>query len=71
MAAMLRRAYGLPYVDADRFVDDDGHWAERDIDAVAAAGLTRGCDTDRYCPGVLVTRAQSATLFRRAIDLSG
>ena len=39
------------------------------IAAIAAAGITFGCDAGRYCPDEPVTRAQMATFLARALDL--
>ena len=53
-----------------RFVDDDGDFHEANIDAIASAGLTNGCDppaNDRYCPSDLVSRASMAAFLTRAI----
>jgi hypothetical protein len=74
MAAFLNRAFG--YVDddpGDRFVDDDDSEFEADIEALAAAGVTLGCNpptNDRYCPDDLVTRAEMATFLTRALGLT-
>jgi hypothetical protein len=74
MAAFLTRALG--YVDGlgdDRFVDDDGSTFEDDIDRLAAAGVTLGCNPparDRFCPGDPVTRAQMASFLTRALGLT-
>lgn len=73
MAAFLVRALG--YTDdggGDRFVDDDGSTFEADIDRLAVAGVTQGCNpptNDRFCPADLVTRGQMATFLARALDL--
>jgi hypothetical protein len=52
------------------FSDDDGHWAESAINAFSAAGITRGCGTDRFCPNRRLTRAESAAFFVRVDDLN-
>ena len=54
-----------------QFVDDDGNVHEANIDAIAAAGITFGCNTDgtQYCPAELVTRAQMASFLARAFSL--
>ena len=39
------------------------------INRVADAGVTRGCDADRYCPKRLVTRGQMASFLARALGL--
>ena len=71
MAAFLRRAFNLPATATDYFVDDEGSIFEADINAIAEAGITRGCnppDNDRYCPTGNVTRAQMASFIVRAVD---
>lgn len=67
VAAMVKRALGLP-PGPDAFSDDNGHWAEGDINALAAAGITRGCGTNRYCPDRTMTRAEAATFMVRVDD---
>jgi len=70
MAAFLVRAMGLSAGPPGRFVDDDGSVFERDIEALAAAGITKGCNpptNDRYCPGAGVTRGQMAAFLHRAL----
>ena len=74
MAAFLNRALDLPASDQDAFVDDEGSVFEADIDAVAAAGITKGCnppDNDEFCPEDLVTREQMASFIVRALATSG
>lgn len=53
------------------FRDDDGLPYERDIALLAAAGITAGCSSDRYCPYGYVSRAQMASFLQRALGLSG
>lgn len=64
VAAMVSRMLGLPAAP-DAFRDDNGHWAEADINAIAAAGITRGCDTRAYCPGRRMTRGEAGTFMLR------
>lgn len=57
---------------AGTFLDDDGSVHESDIEAVAAAGITRGCNppaNDRFCPGDFVTRGQMAAFLVRGLHL--
>ena len=68
-AAFLARALDLPAGPAGRFVDDDGSTHEADIERLAAAGITRGCAPDRFCPDRRVTRAEMAAFLARALDL--
>ncbi|MDJ0496205.1 MAG: right-handed parallel beta-helix repeat-containing protein [Acidimicrobiia bacterium] len=69
MAAFLVRALGLAPASTDYFMDDNGSLFEGDINALAAAGVTRGCNppaNDRYCPNGDVTRDQMAAFLVRA-----
>lgn len=68
MAALLRRAFGLPAAPST-FADDDGSIFEADIAALAAAGITRGCNpptNDAFCPEDPVLRGQIVAFLRRA-----
>ncbi len=69
VAALLVRALGLdPLTGVDTFIDDDGSVFEADIEALAAAGITGGCDAAgvRFCPRDPVTRGQIAAFLHRA-----
>lgn len=71
MAAFFVRALGLPVGAYDLFDDDDGHLFEAEIDRLASADITRGCNpptNDRFCPDDYVTRGQMAAFFHRAVD---
>jgi spore coat protein A, manganese oxidase len=60
-------------VDDDPFSDDDGSVFEGDIEKLAAAGITRGCnppDNDRFCPELPVNRGQMAAFLGRALGLT-
>ena len=51
------------------FIDDDGNVHEPNIEAIAAAGITTGCNPpigDQYCPGNRVSRAEMAAFLLRA-----
>lgn len=54
---------------SERFVDDNGNFHEQAIEAIAAVGITTGCNatTDRYCPAAGVSRAEMAAFLLRAI----
>ncbi|MGA7269957.1 MAG: S-layer homology domain-containing protein, partial [Acidimicrobiia bacterium] len=65
MAAFIRRALGLPVATIDYFSDDNGSVYESDINAIAAAGITRGCGPDSFCPGAKVTRGEMAAFLYR------
>jgi hypothetical protein len=51
------------------FWDDDGSVHESAIEAIAAAGITRGCGPHAFCPDQPVTRAEMAAFLQRALDL--
>ena len=73
MAAMLTRAFEFPPSGSDRFVDGGGHLFEAEIEALAAAGVTIGCNppaNDRFCPDRPVLRDQMASFLTRALDLT-
>jgi hypothetical protein len=73
MAAFLTRALDLEDRLDDPFVDDDGSIFETDIERLAAAGITRGCNppaNDRFCPDETVTREQMAAFLVRALHYS-
>jgi uncharacterized repeat protein (TIGR01451 family) len=72
LAAMLNRGLDLPAASMDYFTDDDDSVFEDDINAVAATGITLGCNppaNDNFCPGDFVSRGQLAAMFDRALDL--
>ncbi len=73
MAAFLRRYLDLPAAPRDYFIDDGGSIFEEDINRLAAAGITRGCNpptNDRFCPDGIVTREQMAAFLVRALSLT-
>lgn len=54
------------------FIDDDGNVHEAAIEAIAAVGVTKGCNpptNNLYCPADQVTRGQMAAFLVRALDL--
>ncbi len=71
MAAFLVRAMG--YTDnggGDLFIDDNASVFENDIDRLATAGVTKGCNpptNNKYCPDDFVTRGQMAAFLHRAL----
>lgn len=72
MATMLARLFAFEPGDEDHFTDDDASPHEGDINAIADAGVTFGCNppaNDGFCPDQPVTRAQMASFLVRALDL--
>ncbi|HEX2153447.1 MAG TPA: S8 family serine peptidase [Acidimicrobiia bacterium] len=73
MAAFLNRALDLASTTEDFFVDDDSSVFEGDINRLAAADITRGCNppaNDEYCPGDTLSRAQMATFMMRGFGFA-
>ena len=72
---MMAAVAALPVLAADlpaggTFTDDDGSVHEGYVEAVAAAGITRGCnppDNGLFCPDERVTRGQMAAFLVRAL----
>lgn len=73
MAAFLVRAFELDSaVEKDHFTDDNGSLFEAQIDSLAEAGITYGCnppDKTWYCPRDRVSRGAMAAFLTRAIPL--
>ncbi len=72
MAAFLSRAMDLGAAKSAGFVDVEASVFTADIDRLAQAGITRGCNppaNDRYCPDSNVTRGEMAAFLVRAFDL--
>ncbi len=73
MAAFLVRAFPGSAGDSDGFTDvPSGHPFHTDIAAIAASGITKGCNppaNTRFCPDRAVTRGQMAAFLVRALDL--
>lgn len=58
----------------NRFIDDDGNPHEANIEAIAALGLTEGCNpplNNQFCPDNLVTRAEMAVFLVQAMGEAG
>jgi|GEM_PF-4043810 len=73
MAAFLVRALGLTATGTIDFVDDNGSIFEADIEKLAAAGITKGCNppsNTKFCPDSPVTRGQMAAFLVRALALT-
>lgn len=73
MAAFLSRALGYSTAPDAGFIDAAGTVFEADINKLAAAGVTKGCnppDNDMFCPSDPVTRGQMAAFLVRAFGYS-
>ncbi len=69
LVALIDRYFSLPATSVDFFDDDDGHWAEGVLNQAAAAGIIKGCGVRLACPGVAVTRAETAAFLDRAFGV--
>ena len=70
MAAFLVRALHLTGSLDNPFTDDDTSIFEADIEKLASAGITKGCNppiNDQFCPHGYVTRGQMAAFLVRAM----
>ena len=68
MAVMLGRLLRLPPT-ASAFSDTAGHFSAPYVGAIAARGITGGCDASRFCPDAPVSRADMAVFLSRALGL--
>jgi hypothetical protein len=73
MAAFMNRAFvGGGGTGDDPFTDDDTSIFEGDIEAIAAAGITLGCNppaNDQFCPDRTLVRAEMASFLARALGI--
>lgn len=73
MAAFLNRAFVVGGGSGDDpFTDDDTSIFEGDIEAIAAAGITLGCNppaNDQFCPDRTLIRAEMASFLARALGI--
>ncbi len=70
MASFLAAGYQLAASSSDFFDDDNGNLHEDAINALAASGITEGCDSGSYCPRSGVERDQMASFLGRAEGLT-
>lgn len=72
MATLFVRAFDLPSAPEFGFEDIAGNEHAANIDALATAGITKGCNppaNTRFCPDRVTTRAEMASFLVRALDL--
>ena len=71
MAVFLTNVLKLP-AGPERFTDDNGSPYEPAINAIAAAGITGGCNVagTEFCPTKQVTRAEMATFLAKAFKFA-
>lgn len=74
MAAFVNRAWNLPSTDTDYFSDDADSEFQNDINALAEAGVTLGCNppaNDQFCPDREMSRGEMASFLARAFGWGG
>ncbi len=73
MAELLTRTFGFAVPEGiNTFSDDDASEFAGSIEAIAAVGVTLGCnppDNDQFCPERTLIRAEMASFMMRAINL--
>lgn len=72
MATLLVRAFGLAGTTDNLFSDTQGNAHHSNINRIAAAGISQGCnppENTSFCPDRSVTRAEMATFMSRALQL--
>ncbi len=74
MVEFLRRTFSYEVPEGtDTFVDDDESPFHDAIEAIAAVGVTLGCnppDNDQFCPDRILLRAEMASFIIRAITIA-
>ncbi|MCA0985197.1 S-layer homology domain-containing protein [Halobacillus yeomjeoni] len=71
VAKMMTAALDLSPSSNNHFSDDNGHWAEKYINAVADAGYITGYENGTFKPDQAITRAEISALFKRSFNLQG
>jgi subtilisin family serine protease len=66
--AAVRKAGGNPNIGGSRFSDISGHWAEKFIEALAAANIISGFPDGSFGPDKSLNRAQYAALLVSAFS---
>ena len=72
MASFLQRAFRLDPAPSTGFADTHGNYHAAAIDALHAAGITKGCSAEvlEFCPDRATTRIQMALFLDRARNRS-
>lgn len=69
MASFLQRALDLQTSSIDFFWDDTFSGHQSSINAIAAAKISLGCGSGKFCPSATVSRGEIATFLVRALNL--
>ncbi len=55
--------------EPDSFRDTEGHWAEKDIAALASLGILKGKEENRFVPEDTITRAEFLACVMRSLNM--
>ena len=72
MASFFSRAFGIASAAVDQFSDDNGNTHEAQINGIAIAGVTKGCNppaNTEYCPKRILTKGEVASFLARQLKL--
>jgi uncharacterized protein YkwD len=69
VARLLEKAGDLPTATRDHYGDDNGHFHERSINALAEAGVVTGA-SGSFAPNAPASRAQTAAFLVRAAEVA-
>ena len=68
VAGAIAEGFKLKRKDENMFADTENHWAQKDIERAAKAGIMKGYADGTFKPEKLITRAELATVVSRIID---
>lgn len=67
-ATIVYRFYNVKYSGADKFTDIAGHWAQNNINAIAAKNWIKGYEDSTFGPDKNITRAEAVTIINRLLE---
>ena len=67
-STIVYRFYNVKYSGADKFTDIAGHWAQNNINAIAAKGWIKGYEDSTFAPNKNITRAEAVTIINRLLE---
>lgn len=70
-AVMMARALKLQSNKETAFTDVKGKWYQKEVQALAEAGIVRGVNTTTFNPNANITRQQAAALIFRMLEYKG
>ena len=70
-AVMIARALKLQSNKETAFTDVKGKWYQKEVQALAEAGIVRGVNATTFNPNAYITRQQAAALIFRMLEYKG